>query len=82
MSWKLISKLGLAPVTEIWQYTSNGRKYILTFDYYFDVKGNINVFGYPHLISNKKEYIFVDVDELQRFLQKRKVPLPPILWSK
>jgi hypothetical protein len=78
MSWKLISKTGVAPVTEVWQYKSRGRRYILTISYYYDVKGDKHLFGYIHLSSNIQTHIFLNLMELQKFLQKRRVPFPSL----
>jgi len=72
--WVLISRVGVAPVVENYIYKSRGRKYILSYSYYYDAQNKIHQFGEIRLDAPKKRYWFKDKVELNKFLAKRKIP--------
>jgi hypothetical protein len=75
MGWKLISRVGLVPITENWVYKATGRNYRVIFNYGFDNKGNKWLISTIILIvNNKKTYNFFDFNQLNKFLTKRKIP--------
>ena len=81
-SWVVTSKTGNAPVTLVMHYVSRGRHYVLSYSYsYFGKKttqfGNIRLTVYP----GGKTYSFATVSQLQKYLQRKNVPLPRLPGS-
>jgi hypothetical protein len=87
--WKLITKTTSSDdvVTEVWEYTSRGRKITLTFSYYFSydkVYDKVRVVGLNEIIlkTRKTTYIFIHPDDLKWFLLDHNIPKPPIVILK
>ena len=72
--WVLVLRTGVAPITENWEFKSKGRRYILSYSYYFDGKNRVHRFGSIVLSTPKKNYYFKDKVELNKFLSKRNIP--------
>ncbi len=71
--WKLVSRCGVAPIVENWVYTSKGRRYTLSYTYYFDIKNKVHQFGNIVVSTPKKTY-YISKNKLNKFLAKRNIP--------
>ncbi len=72
--WVLVLRTGVAPTVENWVYKSRGRRYTLSYTYYFDGKNRIHRFGSIVIDTPRKRYYFKDKVELNKFLRKRNLP--------
>ncbi len=72
--WRLVSRCGVAPVVENWEFKSKRKRYILTYSYYYDAQNKIHQFGSIVLDTKNEQYYFPTKEELNKFLTKRKIP--------
>jgi hypothetical protein len=72
MSWKLIDRKIF--IKEVWVYEdAQGNKYEILITYDNKIYGNIWI-----TINDMYRDFFLNINELNEFLQKRNIPLPPI----